>query len=87
MSEPATSPRSSGFSRPADSVERRAVAAGTSTDVAERRELYGKALSRISGELYWLPMFTYAKYYVYSNDLDFKTTSDEIPRFYAAKWK
>lgn len=32
MSEPATSPRRSGFSRPADSVERRAVAAGTSTD-------------------------------------------------------
>jgi len=61
--------------------------AGTSTDPAERKALYKKALSRISGELYWLPMFTYAKYYVYSNDLNFQTTSDEIPRFYAASWK
>ena len=31
-------------------------------------------------------MFTYAKYYAYSMDLDFTPTSDEIPRFYAAKW-
>ncbi len=59
----------------------------TSTDPAKRKEAYGQALNLISSELYWLPMFTYAKYYVYSKDLDFKTTSDEIPRFYTAKWK
>ena len=58
----------------------------TSTDTAAREAAYGKALERISAELYWLPMFTYAKYYVFSKDLDFQTTSDEIPRFYAAKW-
>ncbi len=61
--------------------------ADTSTDPALRRKEYKKALSKISGELYWLPMFTYAKYYVFSNDLDFKVTPDEIPRFYTAKWK
>ena len=49
--------------------------------------LYKKAMSKIVGELYWLPMFTYAKYYAFSKDLDFKTTPDEIPRFYSAKWK
>ncbi|MCY4589159.1 MAG: ABC transporter substrate-binding protein [Alphaproteobacteria bacterium] len=59
----------------------------SSTNPADREAAYKKALERISGELYWLPMFTYAKYYVYANDLDFQTTSDEIPRFYAAKWK
>ena len=59
----------------------------SSTDAAKRQETYGKALGIISSELYWLPMFTYAKYYVFSKDLDFKTTSDEIPRFYTAKWK
>ena len=59
----------------------------TTTDAAAREAAYSKALSKISGELYWLPMFTYAKYYAWSNDLDFKTTSDEIPRFFAAKWK
>jgi len=61
--------------------------AGTTTDPAKRKELYKKAISKIVGELYWLPMFTYAKYYAFSKDLDFKTTPDEIPRFYSAKWK
>jgi peptide/nickel transport system substrate-binding protein len=59
----------------------------TSTDPKVREAAYKEALTRISGELYWLPMFTYAKYYAYSKDLDFKTTPDEIPRFYLAKWK
>jgi peptide/nickel transport system substrate-binding protein len=59
----------------------------SSTDPAAREAAYKKALERISAEVYWLPMFTYAKYYVYAKDLDFKTTSDEIPRFYAAKWR
>jgi len=57
------------------------------TDPAQREAAYKKALDRISGELYWLPMFSYAKYYAFSKDLDFKTTSDEIPPFYASKWK
>jgi len=61
--------------------------ADTSTDPAEREANYGKALERISSELYWLPMFTYAKYYAYGKDLDFTPTPDEIPRFYIAKWK
>jgi peptide/nickel transport system substrate-binding protein len=62
-------------------------AAGTTTDPKEREALYKKAQSKIVSELYWLPMFTYAKYYAFSKDLDFKPTSDEIPRFYNAKWK
>ncbi len=61
--------------------------AGTTTDPAQREALYKKAMTKISGELYWLPMFTYAKYYAFAKDLDFKTTPDEIPRFYSAKWK
>lgn len=59
----------------------------TSTDPAVREASYKKALEKISGELYWLPMFTYAKYYAYSSDLDFTPTPDEIPRFYTATWK
>ncbi len=59
----------------------------TSTDPEARKAAYKRALSIISSELYWLPMFTYAKYYVFSKELDFKTTPDEIPRFYSAKWK
>lgn len=62
-------------------------AAGSTVDEGKRKELYKKAMSKIAGELYWLPMFSYAKYYAFSKDLDFKPTSDEIPPFYAAKWK
>ncbi len=61
--------------------------ADNSIDENVRKENYKKAFARISSELYWLPMFTYAKYYAYSKDLDFKATPDEIPRFYTAKWK
>ena len=71
-----------------DPKTKEALAVGdNSTDPAARRKAYSKALRIISSELYWLPMFTYAKYYAFSKNLDFKTTSDEIPRFYAAKWK
>jgi peptide/nickel transport system substrate-binding protein len=56
-------------------------------DPAKRRELWAKVHQRIAEEAYWVPMFTYAKYYAYSKDLDFKPTSDEIPQFFAAKWK
>ncbi len=60
--------------------------ADTSTDPEMRKKYYKLALQKISSELYWLPMFTYAKYYVFSKDLNFTTTPDEIPRFYASKW-
>jgi len=61
--------------------------ADTSTDSKVREESYRRALAKISEEVYWLPMFTYAKYYAYSKDLDFVPTPDEIPRFYTARWK
>ncbi|MGI9464729.1 MAG: ABC transporter substrate-binding protein, partial [Aestuariivirgaceae bacterium] len=61
--------------------------ADNSIDEATRKNNYKKAFERISSELYWLPMFTYAKYYAYSKELDFKATPDEIPRFYTATWK
>jgi peptide/nickel transport system substrate-binding protein len=57
------------------------------TDPDKRKAIWQKALARIAAEAYWVPLFTYAKYYAYSKDLDFTPTSDEIPQFYAAKWK
>ncbi len=60
--------------------------ADNSIDENQRKEFYAKAFNKISGELYWLPMFTYAKYYAFSKDLNFKPTPDEIPRFYTATW-
>jgi peptide/nickel transport system substrate-binding protein len=57
------------------------------TDPDKRKAVWQKALARIASEALWVPLFTYAKYYAYSKDLDFKPTSDEIPQFFAAKWK
>ena len=59
----------------------------SNVDPKVRKGAYKKALSKLSGELCWLPMFTYAKYYAFSHDLDFTPTADEIPRFFTAKWK
>ena len=59
----------------------------TSIDEEERKQAYRQALEKITREAYWLPMFTYSKYYAWSDDLEFQPTSDEIPRFYAASWK
>ena len=61
--------------------------ADAQTDPARRRALWEKALARIAAEAYWVPLFSYAKYYAYSKDLDFKPTSDEMPQFYAARWR
>jgi peptide/nickel transport system substrate-binding protein len=59
----------------------------TNTDPKVRREAYAKALRRIQEHVCWVPLFTYAKNYVFSSELDFTPTSDEIPRFFTAKWK
>jgi peptide/nickel transport system substrate-binding protein len=61
--------------------------ADTSIDAQVRKDNYQKALSRIQQELYWLPLFTYTTYYAINKDLQFTPTTDEIPRFYAARWK
>ncbi len=59
----------------------------TSTDPKVRKDAYAKALSRIQELVCWVPLFTYAKYYVFAKELDFTPPNDEIPRFYTAKWK
>jgi peptide/nickel transport system substrate-binding protein len=59
----------------------------TSIDPEERKQAYKEALTIITEKLYWLPMFTYSKYYAWSEDLTFEPTSDEIPRFYLSSWK
>jgi len=57
------------------------------TDPDKRKAVWQKALARIAAEAFWVPLFTYAKYYAFSKDLDFTPTSDEVPQYFAAKWK
>jgi peptide/nickel transport system substrate-binding protein len=58
-----------------------------SLDENVRKENYLKALRRIADEAYVVPLWTYPIAYAFSNALDFKPSTDEIPRFDAARWK
>ena len=61
--------------------------AGTSVDPEKRKAAYNKLFKRVASEAFWIPMFTYAKYYAWSKDVEFTPTSDEIPRFANVTWK
>ena len=56
-------------------------------DPEKRKAAWQKVLNRIQAEAYWLSLFTYTKYQAWSKDLDYTPTADEIPQFWAAKWK
>ncbi len=70
-----------------DAIKASLDIADNSIDPEVRKENYKAAFTRIAEEAYWVPMFTYAKYYAWSDDLDFSTTPDEIPRFFSTSWK
>jgi peptide/nickel transport system substrate-binding protein len=59
----------------------------TSVDPEVRKANYKKALQRIADEVYWVPMFSYVANYAFTSDLDFTPDTDEVPRFYSARWK
>ncbi len=61
--------------------------ADTSIDPAVRKANYKKALDRISAEAYWAPISSWPLTYAYAKDLDFTPSTDEVPRFFQAKWK
>jgi peptide/nickel transport system substrate-binding protein len=61
--------------------------ADTSVDPNVRKDSYKKALELIADRAYWAPLFTLVRYYAFSKDLDSKAYFDDLPRFYAAKWK
>ncbi|MCB1550081.1 MAG: ABC transporter substrate-binding protein [Hyphomicrobiaceae bacterium] len=56
-------------------------------DTAKREAAWKKVLERIADQAYWVPLFTYIKYFAHSKDLDFVVPNDEIPRFFLSKWK
>jgi len=59
----------------------------TTVDPNARKAAYKKALTRIAEEAYWLPLYTWSLNYAFTKDLDFTPFTDEVPRFYLAKWK
>lgn len=60
---------------------------GNASDPAVRTRAYDAAIRRITEQVYWLPLHTYVNVYAFSRQLEFPAFSDELPRFYLAKWK
>lgn len=74
------------YSRNPKTIEYLTVADG-SIDEKVRKENYRKALAAAAEEALVLPMFSLPNIYVYTKDLDFKPSADEMARFYASKWR
>ena len=60
--------------------------ADSSTDPDERIEYYTKAIQKITGEAYWAPMFSYNTNYVFTSDVSYTPTADEVLRFVDMSW-
>lgn len=62
-------------------------AGDTNSDPAVRKANYAKAIEKITGEVYWLPMFNHVRNYGHREELNFIPYQDEIPRFWQYGWK
>lgn len=60
--------------------------ADTSTDPAVRIENYSKALNLIADQAYMVPMFSYNTNYVFTQDVSYTPTPDEVLRFTTMNW-
>ncbi len=52
-----------------------------------RKKNYDESLGIITGNAYWLPLWTLVTNYAFVADLDFNVSKDEVPRFYLSRWK
>ena len=62
------------------------IAGGQTTDKAERQKNYSAAIKRITEQAYFVPLFTSVGTYAYRKELNFKTWTDELPRYYLSSW-
>lgn len=70
-----------------DEVKKLLTEADTSVDTDKRLKLYEDALKRIAEKSYLFPLYSYPANYAFTSDLVFTAQPDELPRFYAARWK
>lgn len=61
--------------------------ADSATDPAVRKENYSKALKKIADEAYWAPMFSYNTNYVFTKEVVYTPTPDEVLRFHEMDWQ
>lgn len=60
--------------------------ADSATDPEVRKEYYSKALKRIADQAYWAPMFSYNTNYVFTKEVSYTPTPDEVLRFTTMTW-
>jgi peptide/nickel transport system substrate-binding protein len=60
--------------------------ADATMDAAKRKELFAKAIERITDQVYWLPMFTFVQNYAFTDQLAFTPSADELVRLYRVHW-
>lgn len=60
--------------------------ADSATDPDKRKEYYKKALRRIADQAYWAPMFSYNTNYVFTKEVNYTPTADEVLRFTTMTW-
>src|SRR4051812_9612572 len=68
-------------------VQKWLIEGGSSNDPEVRNKAYSAAIQRITQQAYFAPLHTYVTTYGFSKQLEFTPYSDELPRFYLAKWK
>ena len=61
--------------------------AETTLDVAARQALYAKAIERITGQVYWLPLYTFVQNYAFTDQVVFTPSLDGFARLYRVHWK
>ncbi|WP_241525799.1 hypothetical protein [Pseudophaeobacter leonis] len=61
--------------------------ADTSTDPAVRIASYSKALNRIADQAFAVPLFSYNTNYVFTQEVAYTPTPDEVLRFATMRWK
>ena len=61
--------------------------ADTSLDPEVRKEFYGKAIKKITEEVYWYPMFTGVQNFAYREEFDFHAPRDNFVNFFEYGWK
>lgn len=59
----------------------------TSVQPEKRKAAYSKALKRIAEQAFWAPLFSYNASYVFTPDVAYQPTADELLRFYKMSWK
>jgi len=60
--------------------------ADSATDPEVRKENYAKALKKIADQAYWVPMFSYNTNYVFTKEVSYTPTPDEVLRFTTMEW-